>query len=192
MAFDRKKYAKDYYLSHRESILTNTRAYRAKHPEVQERWTHNHRQEMAERAIDYYYKHRDELAEKKRKFLAEHPDKKADYQRRSAQNPNFRMRLLVRSRLRQLLLRKYGVRMSKTEVLIGCSLADLRKHLERQFQSGMNWGNRGRYGWHIDHIVPLSWFNLGDPNQLAVAAHYTNLQPMWAKDNCTKHAKFAG
>jgi hypothetical protein len=67
---------------------------------------------------------------------------------------------------------------------IGCTRAELVKHLESQFSEGMNWDNygSGKNGdhvgsWHIDHIIPLSKFEGEYPN------HYTNLQPMWGKEN---------
>jgi hypothetical protein len=53
----------------------------------------------------------------------------------------------------------------------------------------MTWENWSKYGWHIDHIKPLSSFNLTDYEQLKMACHYTNLQPMWAKDNLIKSNK---
>lgn len=48
----------------------------------------------------------------------------------------------------------------------------------------MTWENFGE--WHIDHIVPLSKFNLTDYEQLKIACHFSNLQPLWAKDNLSK------
>lgn len=80
-------------------------------------------------------------------------------------------------------------------VLLCCSIEELRTHLENKFYpnpetgEAMSWDNRGFYGWHIDHIVPLSYFDLDDPEQLKRACHYTNLQPLWAKDNLVKSNK---
>ena len=54
----------------------------------------------------------------------------------------------------------------------------------------MSWDNYGRTGWHIDHIIPLSKFDLTDREQFLKACHYTNLQPLWAKDNLIKGNKF--
>lgn len=78
---------------------------------------------------------------------------------------------------------------SKTYVaqkLLGCSLPELRRHLEKKFQPGMAWNNHGFRGWHIDHIRPLAKFNLRDPAQQQAAFHFTNLQPLWAKENLEK------
>jgi hypothetical protein len=48
----------------------------------------------------------------------------------------------------------------------------------------MTWDNWTTDGWHIDHIKPLaSSFDLTDRKQFLEACHYTNLQPLWAKDN---------
>lgn len=72
----------------------------------------------------------------------------------------------------------------------GCSIADLVRHIERQFLPGMSWENKRQ--WHIDHIIPCSAFNLTDPAEQRVAFHYTNLRPIWSSDNQRKHAKIPG
>jgi len=43
--------------------------------------------------------------------------------------------------------------------------------------------------WHIDHIFPLSKINWSDQEQIAMVCHYTNLQPMYIKDNIIKSNK---
>jgi len=69
---------------------------------------------------------------------------------------------------------------------LGCSIDELKMHLESKFQSGMSWDNWSFDGWHIDHIKPLASFDLSDRAQLLLACHYTNLQPLWAIDNLSK------
>lgn len=78
---------------------------------------------------------------------------------------------------------------------LGCSIEELKVHLESQFEPWMNWSNYGRYNstkktWNIDHVKPLIMFDLTKPDQLSLASHYTNLQPMLAKDNFSKGAKY--
>ena len=72
---------------------------------------------------------------------------------------------------------------------LGCSIEELKKHLEGKFKPGMAWDNYGFYGWHIDHIVPLSSFDLSNPDEVKQACHYSNLQPLWAEENLQKSDK---
>jgi hypothetical protein len=51
----------------------------------------------------------------------------------------------------------------------------------------MSWKNYGK--WHIDHIRPCSSFDLSDPQQQRTCFNYSNLQPLWAKDNLNKSNK---
>ncbi len=69
--------------------------------------------------------------------------------------------------------------------LLGCSIEFLKKRFESMFTEGMTWENYGK--WHIDHIIPCSIFDLTKPEAQAFCFHYTNLQPLWAKDNLKKH-----
>jgi hypothetical protein len=71
---------------------------------------------------------------------------------------------------------------------LGCTIPELKAHLESKFQPGMTWDNWGKTGWHIDHIKPLSKFDLADRQQFLQACHYTNLQPLWAEENLMKGA----
>ena len=50
--------------------------------------------------------------------------------------------------------------------------------------NNMNWENRNL--WHIDHIKPCCSFNFSDQKQLKECFHFTNLRPLWAKDNMEK------
>lgn len=67
---------------------------------------------------------------------------------------------------------------------LGIDIESYKKYLEDLFQQGMSWENYGLYGWHIDHIVPLS--SAKNIQELEKLFHYTNTQPLWAKDNLSK------
>lgn len=75
---------------------------------------------------------------------------------------------------------------ARFEVSVGCSTSEFMAHLESLFVDGMCWENRGRHGWHVDHVKPLSSFDLTDPDQRLLAFHFTNTQPLWADQNRRK------
>lgn len=101
----------------------------------------------------------------------------------------FRLRMNLRHRVWTAL---NGVSKSaSTAELVGCTMDELRQHIEVQFAEGMTWENHGRDGWHIDHIRPCASFDLTDPEQQRQCFHYSNLQPLWAADNIRKGARVA-
>jgi hypothetical protein len=82
---------------------------------------------------------------------------------------------------------KRGTKTGSAVSDLGCSIEELKKYIETKFLEGMTWENYGK--WHIDHIIPLSKFNLSDREELLKAVNYTNLQPLWAEDNMKKSNK---
>jgi len=73
--------------------------------------------------------------------------------------------------------------------IIGCSVEELKTHIESTWQPGMSWDNYGVHGWHIDHRVPCAVFDQSDDTQVKACWNWTNLQAMWAEDNLKKGAK---
>lgn len=107
---------------------------------------------------------------------------------RKSRDPEFGIRLRIRTRI-CMALKGAGVKKSvKTQDLIGCSYAELRTHIESQFREGMAWDKP--HSFHIDHIRPLCSFDLSDPEQLKMACHWTNLQPLYPHENYSKSGKF--
>lgn len=101
--------------------------------------------------------------------------------------PHYKMHAAISGHVRKAIKDKGGRQVFD---LLPYSRGDLIAHLERQFAKGMSWDNYSRHGWHIDHIVPRSAFSYtsaDDPDFQACWA-LTNLRPMWAKANISKHA----
>lgn len=96
----------------------------------------------------------------------------------------------LRSRMRYAVKSQTARRCLRNIELIGCSPMELVAHLESQFLDGMSWSNRSE--WHIDHIIPVSAFDLTTKEGQRAAFHYTNLRPLWAIDNRRKSAKPPG
>lgn len=96
-------------------------------------------------------------------------------------------RCRLRGRMRSA-VRSQSARKSCSYVeLIGCSQHQLASHLESLFSDGMSWDNRSQ--WHIDHIIPVSSFDLTTAEGQKAAFHYTNLRPLWARDNQRKSSR---
>jgi hypothetical protein len=79
----------------------------------------------------------------------------------------------------------------RTFAVLGYSVEDLMTHLEEQFSPGMSWENYGRYGWHVDHVIPISAFNFESPDDIDFKRAWalSNLRPLWAEDNHIKSNK---
>lgn len=95
------------------------------------------------------------------------------------------MKIRLRGLLYKAIARKGEKKSKRTEQILGCDIEYFAKHIERQFLPGMTWENRGE--WHIDHIVPVS--SARDADEVEKLNHFTNLRPLWAKDNLAKCAK---
>jgi hypothetical protein len=110
----------------------------------------------------------------------------------SSKDSDFRLKKLARCRIYNAIKRLGKVEKPRvryrTEKMIGCTIEQLKIHLEARFKRGMTWDNHGSC-WHIDHIIPMAHFDLTDERQLLAASHYTNMQPMWASENLAKSDK---
>ena len=105
-----------------------------------------------------------------------------------ATDDNYRLADNLRTRLYTAL--QGNGKAATTEELLGCTFEQAVAHIEVQFTEGMSWAKMGVNGIHIDHIRPCASFDLTDPEQQRECFHYTNLQPLWAKDNLRKADKW--
>ena len=174
------------YYKHKQACIERAKTYRRKRkldPEIKARL----------RAKDYAYEKRVRDKTRPRKRKLQSSDKYLTYRRqyyrkKYNEDINFRIESALRSRF-VIALKKYekGSKVHSIKKLIGCSIDDLVKHIESKFIPGMLWENRTQ--WHIDHIVPVSSFDLTKIEEQERCFHYTNLQPLWAIDNIRKGNK---
>ena len=135
---------------------------------------------------EWYAKNKDKFLEYKKKWRQKNKERENKKKRERYKNDiNFRLVNILRARLNQA-LRNNQKSGSAVEDL-GCSIEELKRHLEDRFEPWMSWDNQG--DWHIDHITPLASFNLSNEEELKKACHYTNLQPLKAEDNLVKSNK---
>lgn len=150
----------------------------------------NNPEKWAKWSKDRYY--RDIKNNRKKNLEAYHRNRDTitAYKRNKRHSdPVYKMELTCRKRVQNALKRKNIDKLTRFVDLIGCSYKELKDHIESQFQPGMTWGNHGLYGWHVDHIKPCASFDLSDPEQQKECFHYSNLQPLWWRENLSKGAK---
>jgi hypothetical protein len=123
-----------------------------------------------------YRIHKNEIRKEKRKFETIN-QKFAD-----------RIRTLIRNQIRRHCKRKKN---TKTEILLGCNPNFFMKYLSNMFTEGMSWNNygNGKGKWNIDHIRPVSRFDLSNINEQKKAFNFTNCRPLWAIENIKKGNK---
>ena len=146
------------------------------------------REKTAEYDREYNKANRKKVAERTRKWHKANPGYNREYNRkRRNEDIQYKLAGNLRSRLYDAI--KGGAKNGSAVSDLGCSIGELKIYLEARFDDGMSWNNWSLDGWHVDHRQPLSSFDLTDREQLKKACHYTNLQPLWAKDNLSKHDK---
>jgi hypothetical protein len=188
-----KKCSHDIYIANQDHIKAKSRTNALKNKEkIKERsrlYREQNSERLKQRAKSYRDQNKDIIAKRKADYAKKNRDKLNKYLRdykksRESQDIVFSLNRKIRRRMWYALKKKKGS--GQAIDFLGCSIDFLKGYLESKFQPGMTWENNTYTGWHIDHIVPLSAFDLTDVTQLKLACHYTNLQPLWAKDNLRK------
>jgi hypothetical protein len=106
---------------------------------------------------------------------------------RTANDAAYRLNMRLRVQVRKALKgRKAG---RSWERLLGYSLEDLMCHFGRMLPKGVTLDRAFEQGWHIDHIVPKSTYNLADESELKSAWCMSNLRLVPAEVNMRKSAK---
>lgn len=119
---------------------------------------------------------------KKRAYIVEY------YRRRAAVDPIFYFKRGIRSSMSTYFKQAAKGQFLKAEHtvdLLQCSLEFFLQYIQEKFTEGMTLENYGE--WHLDHIIPLATAITRE--DVVRLNHYTNFQPLWAKDNLSKGAK---
>lgn len=149
-----------------------------------------HKEKRSKKAKEYRAKNKEYIYQKNKEWVKENKDRVRKYMReynsnRRTNDPMFIINRRCGGRIRDAFRYKGYAKKSRSSQLIGCEWEHLQMHIENQFVDGMSWENR--HLWHIDHIIPMA--SAKTVEELEALCHYTNLQPLWAKDNMSKGAK---
>lgn len=172
-----KKVNHAYYLANKHSIATKTQRYAQQHPDT-----------YRKAALRYYHRNKTSCRASNRRWIKRNLNKLCKRMKeRYASDIHFNLKARLRSRIHSALKRQGTYKNNSTMALVGCGKAALKSHIESLFVAGMSWDNKG--AWHIDHKIPCASFDLTDHAQQMKCFHYTNLQPLWGRDNYSKGAR---
>lgn len=140
----------------------------------------------------HYERNRDAVLASNDQWRKDNADRRkaivnAAARRRRLSNPAVRIAANLRARLGRAMRGETKAGSAVRD--LGCTVEELKAYLEQQFLPGMSWSNYGPTGWHIDHRRSLASFDLTDRQQFLEACHFSNLQPLWFADNCSKGAR---
>jgi hypothetical protein len=173
------------YQQNKETVIARSKKWKTDNPEAALQSARRRHSER--RAIINQNKSK---AKKERRQL--NPEKYRQIDRmymahRYATDPVFRLRKILRSRVISAL--KGRSKAAQTLELLGCTVEELKKHIEQQWLPGMTWDNYGfEIGkWQMDHIVACSKFDLSAPEQQRKCFGFRNIQPLWTIDNLRKN-----
>lgn len=136
----------------------------------------------AEHAKEWRRINPEKHSELNKKWRKNNPEKCKRLKRLAGLKPKNKIVKNLRRRLRDFL--KNNERPLSGLSLFGCNRTALVKWIESKWSKRMSWENYGQ--WHIDHIVPCASFDLTNKDQQRKCFHYSNLRPLWAKENMMK------
>jgi len=175
-------------------------------------WRSNNRQKMHAHYREWLESNRDKARQACKNWAAKNKEKrkrdfkvwaeangdkiKASYQRNKDKNLSrikrrrktdsiYAMKSVARNRIKNVTRSKGMSKVSVSEQSLGCRWDFFTRWIETQFLEGMKWSERSK--WHIDHIVPLNAATT--ELEVAILSHYSNLRPLWGKDNLSKGRK---
>ena len=181
-----REYGKRYREKDPGRSRDKTRKYREKYPD-RNRESNLKSKERNRAAIrlqnrEFYRRNIDKMRARALEYKRAHPEKIREYERN---HPEI---YALRHAVSHMLESAQAKKTAKCRQYVGCSPKELRDYIESLFVSGMTWENYGE--WHVDHIRPLATFDFTLAENMFIASHYSNLQPLWAMDNLSKGSKY--
>lgn len=159
-------YNKKYYEANKERLKITKKNY-----------YDNNREKMLALSKDWYDSNKEKIALRNAKKLKE--------------DVFFKLKCNIRTLIRSTFNRSGSNfrKNTKTENILGCTIPEFIEHIQSLFTEGMTLENNGQCVdcWHIDHIIPIS--SAKTEEEIIKLNHYTNLQPLWSRENMSKGNK---
>lgn len=153
----------------------NREKYREAILQAQKDWYQKNRSEQIARGKAHYEANKKSYIEGNRRRVKE----------RIKVDPVFALSQRIRSLIYIRIYSGGYTKRSKSQEILGCTWDEFKRHIERQFTKGMSWDRLGEI--HLDHITPVATAKTEE--EVIALNHFTNIRPMWAKDNLSKGAQ---
>lgn len=168
-------YQKNYYDVNKETLLSNLKNYREKNKE-----------KFKNKQKKYYNKNKEQIILKTKNYITN----------RLKNDPIYKFRARVRNLISSSINKRGGKKLTKSEIILGCTFDEFRAYIESKFEPWMTWDNYGNpkdgiyelnKTWDFDHIIPITQ----GMSELEIIKlnHYINIQPLcsyynrWIKIN---------
>lgn len=174
-----------YYLLNKEKLKLKHRLWHAKNKHKVKLQKQKYFSDPNKREMRKSYETKWRKTEKYKSYQREYARK------RRSTDLNYALAHRMRNRIRTALLRRCrnARKVSSTTDYLGCDWDFLKNYIESKFTEGMSWERFFNQEIHIDHVKACSRFDLSLKSERSQCFHYTNLQPLWAKDNLSKSNK---
>jgi hypothetical protein len=186
------KYYQNYRKLNYDILIERERKYQENNKEKEfirkKIYREENREKTRDSIRDYKKKNKEKLKETAKIYYQKNKTKRNLYENKKRKIDSvYRVNQSMRSRINFFIKSRNINKSNKTFDIIELTPQELIIYIENQFKDNMSWNNYGLYGWHIDHIIPLS--SAKTEEEIYRLCHYTNLQPLWAEENLKKSNK---
>ncbi len=142
------------------------------------------------RVMDYYWKNREREILRNRKYKKENRSKINKTRRRYEKNKlkndkKYRLYNKIRLRIHSGILNKS----KRTMEYVGCSIDFLVDYLNEVSEINFNEYIDGRGNYHLDHIIPIKFFDLSKEEEVEKCWNYKNLRIITKDENLSRKVK---
>lgn len=181
-----------YRLNNKDKAIDGCRRWVANNPDKnkmsQMKYRENNKSKISDRERDYRANNKDKISATNKKWIENNRDRVNENRRlRLKTNSRAKLSKSMRDMISRVMICTGKKKKLRTSEILGYTPLQLRQHLESLFTDGMTWDNHGE--WHIDHIVPVSWWVKNGVTDPSMINALINLQTLWAKDNLSKSDK---
>jgi len=181
-----KERSKKFYLDNKERIKKAASSYRKINPDKVKYLNKKHSDLNKEKnkcySYKYYLNNRIKIMERSSKWNKQNYKKVYENEKTRQIDPVYKLKIQTRKNISYAFYKSGYTKKSRTFEILGCEYDFFKNYIEAQFKKGMQWDNI-----HLDHIKPISIAKT--EKEVIELNHYTNFQPLFAKDNLIKSAK---